>query len=319
MSLIKTVEHPTGKLITFFEDDHEYRDDTNKKYLSTTTLVHSLFPEFEEKKISYFIAKKRVKGKLGFTQEDILEEQKVVLKEWEEKRNSAADLGTQVHRYAECLLLDIPFDMDLTGERQKKMVKVVDKFLVKLNSLYDFIEAEKIIFSPTLLLSGTVDLIMRNKGTKKPAILDWKTNKAINLKDEYNKKGLGFLNHIDDSNYWHYTIQLNIYRWMLHNEGYGDYYQSEMGLFHVKTTEVEGYPGLIVHGPLLATMMLELLWQNLPGAQLRSFQFKALRPVFDNKACTIRATSPDSDGNVRLWVADHEGALCMQGQANIRP
>lgn len=84
-------------------------------------------------------------------------------------------------------------------------------------------------------------------------------------------------------------------------------------------TEVEGYPGLIVHGPLLATMMLELLWQNLPGAQLRSFQFKALRPVFDNKACTIRATSPDSDGNVRLWVADHEGALCMQGQANIRP
>jgi 3-methylfumaryl-CoA hydratase len=84
-------------------------------------------------------------------------------------------------------------------------------------------------------------------------------------------------------------------------------------------TEVEGYPGLIVHGPLLATMMLELLWQNLPEAQLSTFEFKALRPVFDNQACTIRATSPDSEGNVRLWIADHEGALCMQGQANIRP
>jgi len=84
-------------------------------------------------------------------------------------------------------------------------------------------------------------------------------------------------------------------------------------------TEVEGYPGLIVHGPLLATMMLELLWQNLPEAQLSAFEFKALRPVFDNQACTIRATSPDSEGNVRLWIADHEGALCMQGQANIRP
>ena len=84
-------------------------------------------------------------------------------------------------------------------------------------------------------------------------------------------------------------------------------------------TEVEGYPGLIVHGPLLATMMLELLWQNLPEAQLSTFEFKALRPVFDNQACTIRATSPDSEGNVRLWIADHEGALCMQGQAIIRP
>lgn len=84
-------------------------------------------------------------------------------------------------------------------------------------------------------------------------------------------------------------------------------------------TEVEGYPGLIVHGPLLATMMLELLWQNLPEAQLSTFEFKALRPVFDNQACTIRATSPDDEGNVRLWIADHEGALCMQGQANIRP
>ena len=84
-------------------------------------------------------------------------------------------------------------------------------------------------------------------------------------------------------------------------------------------TEVEGYPGLIVHGPLLATMMLELLWQNLPEAQLSAFDFKALRPVYNNQACTIHATSPDGEGNVGLWVADHAGALCIQGQANIRP
>lgn len=83
--------------------------------------------------------------------------------------------------------------------------------------------------------------------------------------------------------------------------------------------EIEGYPGLIVHGPLLATMMLELLWQNLPEVQLNAFEFKALRPIFDGQVSTIRATSPDNEGNIRLWVADHEGALCMQGEANIRP
>jgi 3-methylfumaryl-CoA hydratase len=49
-------------------------------------------------------------------------------------------------------------------------------------------------------------------------------------------------------------------------------------------TEVEGYPGLIVHGPLIATLLLELLRRQAPEAELRSFQFKAVRPTFDGQA-----------------------------------
>ena len=46
-------------------------------------------------------------------------------------------------------------------------------------------------------------------------------------------------------------------------------------------TKVEGYPGLIVHGPLIATLLVDLLRRNLPGATIAAFAFRALKPVFD--------------------------------------
>ena len=46
-------------------------------------------------------------------------------------------------------------------------------------------------------------------------------------------------------------------------------------------TEVEGYPGLIVHGPLIATLLLDLLRHKLPDAEVAEYRFKAVRPTFD--------------------------------------
>src|SRR3982750_1574611 len=46
-------------------------------------------------------------------------------------------------------------------------------------------------------------------------------------------------------------------------------------------TEVEGYPGLIVHGPLIATLLLDLLRRQMPQADVETFRFKAVRPTFD--------------------------------------
>jgi len=80
-------------------------------------------------------------------------------------------------------------------------------------------------------------------------------------------------------------------------------------------TEVEGYPGLVVHGPLLATWMVELLRQHRPRA-LQSFEFKAVKPVFvraDQHAISICA-HPDNE-QVHVWVQDHEGDVCMQATA----
>ena len=81
-------------------------------------------------------------------------------------------------------------------------------------------------------------------------------------------------------------------------------------------TEVEGYPGLIVHGPLIATLLLDLLRRQAPDAELRSFEFKAVRPTFDGQAMQVNG---QRDGNtIKLWAQDHEGWLTMDAVATLR-
>jgi len=82
-------------------------------------------------------------------------------------------------------------------------------------------------------------------------------------------------------------------------------------------TEVEGYPGLVVHGPLIATLLADLLRRNLPGARLLKFEFRAVRPVFDLWPFKLHGL-PASDGKtVSLWTEDHEGWLTMQATATL--
>jgi len=82
-------------------------------------------------------------------------------------------------------------------------------------------------------------------------------------------------------------------------------------------TEVEGYPGLIVHGPLIATLLLDLLRNRLPGARVTHFQFRAVRPVFDIAPFKLHG-KPSPDGKtVQLWTEDHEGWLTMQATATL--
>jgi 3-methylfumaryl-CoA hydratase len=80
-------------------------------------------------------------------------------------------------------------------------------------------------------------------------------------------------------------------------------------------TEVEGYPGLVVHGPLIATLLLDLLrWQS-PEAVVARYEFRAVRPIFDIHPFHV-CGEPAADGrNVRLWARDHEGWLAMDATA----
>jgi 3-methylfumaryl-CoA hydratase len=81
-------------------------------------------------------------------------------------------------------------------------------------------------------------------------------------------------------------------------------------------TEVEGYPGLIVHGPLIATLLLDLLRRNAPDAEVTSFRFKAVRLTFDLHPFRVNGTR---DGNsVRLWAEDHQGWLTMDATATLK-
>ena len=81
-------------------------------------------------------------------------------------------------------------------------------------------------------------------------------------------------------------------------------------------TEVEGYPGLIVHGPLIATLLMDLLRREAPDAEVATFRFKAVRPTFDGRPMQVNGRR---DGNeVKLWAQDHEGWLTMDAVATLK-
>ncbi|MCP5271000.1 MAG: MaoC family dehydratase N-terminal domain-containing protein [Burkholderiaceae bacterium] len=76
----------------------------------------------------------------------------------------------------------------------------------------------------------------------------------------------------------------------------------------------EGYPGLVVHGPLIATLLVDLLRRERPGVQLRRFDFTAVRPTFDDHPFTVHGRDGGS-GHFTLWAQDHEGWLTMHAEA----
>jgi len=82
-------------------------------------------------------------------------------------------------------------------------------------------------------------------------------------------------------------------------------------------TQVEAYPGLVVHGPLIATLLVDLVRRERPDATLQSFAFKALRPTFSGQAFTV-CGAPAADGkSIDLWAKDHDGYLTMRATAAI--
>ncbi len=81
-------------------------------------------------------------------------------------------------------------------------------------------------------------------------------------------------------------------------------------------TEVEGYPGLVVHGPLIATLLLDLLRRQLPDAQVRTFQFRAVKPLFDIADFVVCGQQEDAE-TVKLWARTEDGHLAMDATATL--
>jgi 3-methylfumaryl-CoA hydratase len=81
-------------------------------------------------------------------------------------------------------------------------------------------------------------------------------------------------------------------------------------------TSVEGYPGLVVHGPLIATLLLDLLRCNLPEANVAKFSFRAVSPLFDTAPFLI-CGKPDGT-TIRLWAKTENGGLAMDARATLK-
>jgi 3-methylfumaryl-CoA hydratase len=78
-------------------------------------------------------------------------------------------------------------------------------------------------------------------------------------------------------------------------------------------TKVEGYPGLIVHGPLQASLLIELAAKRHGGKAPATFVYRGLQPLFDGSDFTVNAS--DTAGGMELWTANSAGQPTMKGTA----
>ena len=84
---------------------------------------------------------------------------------------------------------------------------------------------------------------------------------------------------------------------------------------HPYVTQVEGYPGLVVHGPLTATLLVDLLRRSRPNTVLRAYSFRAMRPLYDTASFWTCGLPDDATRSAKLWTRDAEGSVTMEAAA----
>ena len=79
-------------------------------------------------------------------------------------------------------------------------------------------------------------------------------------------------------------------------------------------TQVEGYPGLVVHGPLLATMLLDLARRSKPNDFQKKFSFRAMAPLFSGTSFTVSGEPNAQETAAKLWICNSRGQIAMQSE-----
>jgi 3-methylfumaryl-CoA hydratase len=82
-------------------------------------------------------------------------------------------------------------------------------------------------------------------------------------------------------------------------------------------TEVEGYPALVVHGPLAATLLLDLLHRRRPEAQVTRFAFRGLAPLFAHVPFRVCGRPENHGTAVSLWAERQDGTVAMEASATL--
>lgn len=82
-------------------------------------------------------------------------------------------------------------------------------------------------------------------------------------------------------------------------------------------TEQEGYPDLVVHAPLTASLLLESLHREYPDTRISKLTMRAVRPLFANTSFAVEGKVADDGHEVELWTRDHEGNMTMKITADL--
>jgi len=214
--------HPRDKNITFMEEGHKYKIDIDKnvEYISVTTLIHDNFPKFDPD----VIIDKMMKGnkwKAGHKYWGLNKEQ--IKKIWSDNGSNASASGTSLHNEIECFMNNESLNINYTHNQLYKHDKNTynniewDYFLnfVKDTPELKPYRTEWTIYDEEYQIAGSIDMVYENSdGTL--SIYDWKRAKDIVRVNMYNKYATTeCICHLPDTNFWHYALQLNIYKTIL--------------------------------------------------------------------------------------------------------
>lgn len=231
--------------IAFNDANHCYWNvNDNEKYISVTTLIHRFTNEFDKEfwsaykalekllpKESWNIEKKSLLNTKKFNKEildlynisenDFNREQQGILDAWDEENRNSCERGTKIHAELENSFYKAGKNVNL------QRFGIGGKFECKKD--YSELDLEYGVYPEYLIsrtsddgilkIAGQVDLIV--KSGNEIIICDWKTNKKIEQKSFFNTKTKSStkmkypLNTLDDVNFYHYTLQLSTYAWML--------------------------------------------------------------------------------------------------------
>jgi hypothetical protein len=202
--------HERDTRIKFFEKDHYYTIDDNIVERSVTTIAGSIFSKFDPDK-----AIKSMKSKSTWRDHELYGKTNDEIKNiWNDNGQVASMLGTQMHRAIELYYNNI--------EQEDHDILNTIEYKYFLNFVKDHpniipYRTEWSIYHDEFNIAGQIDLCSINDdGTY--SIYDWKRSKKIDMCGYNGKKAEEPFKYIPDGNYWKYTLQLNIYKYILESK-----------------------------------------------------------------------------------------------------
>jgi len=208
--LAKLYPHERDTRIQFDEGPHIYTiDGSSDGYVSVTTFNHANFEHFDADAIiqKMMSSHRWPQNKYyGQTPDEIKAG-------WEKNRDEAANAGTKMHYDIECYYNECP------NENTSIEYEYFKNFLKAFPELKPY-RTEWTVFHEDLKLAGSIDMVFENPDGSL-LIYDWKRSKEIVKTNGFNKWGKKeCIDHLPDTNYWHYCLQLNTYKAIL-EEKYG--------------------------------------------------------------------------------------------------
>jgi ATP-dependent exoDNAse (exonuclease V) beta subunit len=214
MTLLHTNAHPRDADIQFDEPTHIYTvQGSSKGIISCTKFLHEFFGHFDAKgTIKKMMASPKWTEskwyKPGITAKEIEEQ-------WNANGREASGAGTAMHLAIE-QFLNGSEKVILPHIKETTEWRYFMNFWREHGADLEPYRTEWEVWSEDHKLAGQIDMVYRRKSDGKFLIYDWKRSKEIKTENKF-QTGLPPIQHLPDCNYWHYTLQLNVYRWFLEN------------------------------------------------------------------------------------------------------